>query len=105
MKPLKLAVLGQHGAALGRFNWGIGYQHAHPALLESDQWMNKFTGSNHSYLRFSQSAKESLGRIQDTDYAVETTNLPKAQILQQSATSMLAQANMSKDVILSLVQG
>lgn len=53
----------------------------------------------------SQSAKESLGRIQDTDYAVETTNLAKAQILQQSATSMLAQANMSKDVILSLVQG
>ena len=53
----------------------------------------------------SQSAKESLGRIQDADYAVETTNLAKAQILQQSATSMLAQANMSKDVILSLVQG
>ena len=53
----------------------------------------------------SQSVKESLGRIQDTDYAVETTNLAKAQILQQSATSMLAQANVSKDVILSLVQG
>ena len=52
-----------------------------------------------------QSAKESLGRIQDTDYAVETTNLAKAQILQQSATAMLAQANVSKDVILSLVEG
>ena len=53
----------------------------------------------------SQSVKESLGCIQDTDYAVETTNLAKEQILQQSATSMLAQANVSKDVILSLVQG
>jgi len=33
------------------------------------------------------------GRIMDTDYAAETANLTKAQILQQAATSILAQAN------------
>ena len=35
-------------------------------------------------------------RIQDADFAAETTNLTKSQILSQAATSMLAQANASK---------
>ena len=43
-------------------------------------------------------------RIQDTDYAVETTALTRATILQQAATSMIAQANANKNSILSLVQ-
>ena len=53
----------------------------------------------------STSVKASLGRIQDADYAKETTELAKSQILQQAATSMLAQANASKQTILSLIQG
>ena len=53
----------------------------------------------------SESVKASLGRIEDTDYAAETTELAKSQILQQAATSMLAQANASKQTILSLIQG
>ncbi len=48
---------------------------------------------------------QSLGRIQDADFAAETTNLAKTQILQQAATSMLAQANASKQSVLSLLQG
>jgi flagellin len=48
---------------------------------------------------------ESLGRIQDADFAAETTSLAKNQILQQAATSMLAQANASKQSVLSLLQG
>ena len=43
-------------------------------------------------------------RIQDADYAVETTALTRATILQQAATSMIAQANANKNSILSLVQ-
>ena len=53
----------------------------------------------------SEAIKASLGRIEDADYAAETTNLAKTQILQQAATSMLAQANASKQTILSLLQG
>ena len=49
--------------------------------------------------------KSSLGRIQDTDFASESTNLAKTQILQQAATSMLAQANASKQSVLQLLQG
>ena len=43
-------------------------------------------------------------RVQDADYAVETTALTRATILQQAATSMIAQANANKNSILSLVQ-
>ena len=45
-----------------------------------------------------------LGRIRDTDYAAETANLTKNQILQQAATAMLAQANQMPNVVLSLLQ-
>ena len=42
------------------------------------------------------------GRIMDTDYAVETANLTKAQILQQAATSILAQANAQPQAVLGI---
>ena len=45
----------------------------------------------------------SKGRIADADFAVETGNLAKNQILQQAATAMLAQANASKGNILTLI--
>jgi flagellin len=44
------------------------------------------------------------GRIMDTDYAAETANLTKAQILQQAATSILAQANAQPQAVLALLQ-
>ena len=44
------------------------------------------------------------GGIEDADFAVETTNLAKNQILQQASTAMLAQANASKQNVLSLLQ-
>jgi flagellin len=44
-------------------------------------------------------------RIQDADFAAETSNMTKSQILSQAATSMLAQANASKQNLLALLQG
>jgi flagellin len=44
------------------------------------------------------------GGIEDADFAVETTQLAKNQILQQASTAMLAQANASKQNVLSLLQ-
>ena len=46
----------------------------------------------------------SFGKIQDADFAKETGNLAKHQILQQAATAMIAQANVSKSSILTLVR-
>jgi flagellin len=45
------------------------------------------------------------GRIEDADFAAETTNLARTQILQQASTAMLAQANAAKQNVLSLLQG
>ena len=44
------------------------------------------------------------GRIEDADFASESTNMARAQILQQAATAMLAQANSSKQGVLQLLQ-
>jgi flagellin len=47
---------------------------------------------------------DGISRIVDTDYASETSNLTRSQILQQAATSMLAQANQMPNVILTLLK-
>ena len=46
----------------------------------------------------------SRSRILDADYAVETTNLAKQQIISQAATAMLAQANQQGQSVLSLLK-
>jgi flagellin len=46
----------------------------------------------------------SRSRIQDTDYATESTKLAKAQIISQAATAMLAQANQSGQSVLALLK-
>jgi len=46
----------------------------------------------------------SRGRIQDTDFAKETANLSRAQVLQQAGTAMLSQANQSSQGVLSLLR-
>jgi len=45
-----------------------------------------------------------LSAIMDADYAVESANLAKAQVLQQAGTAMLAQANASTQNVLSLLK-
>ena len=45
------------------------------------------------------------GRIEDSDFATESTVLARQMILQQASTAMLAQANASKQNVLSLLQG
>jgi len=52
----------------------------------------------------SKNMQASRSRILDTDYATETTNLAKQQIVQQAATAMLAQANQSAQGVLSLLK-
>ena len=51
----------------------------------------------------STNTKASLGRIQDADFAAETTKLAKSKILEQSSTAMLAQANASVYEVLTLI--
>jgi flagellin len=51
-----------------------------------------------------QNMSASRSRVLDTDYAKESTNLAKAQIISQAATAMLAQANQSAQSVLALLK-
>jgi len=62
----------------------------------------EFTATNVTEISANLTAARS--RVIDTDYAAETANLTKGQILQQAATAMLAQANQMPNVILSLLK-
>ena len=53
----------------------------------------------------SQNAAASRSRIEDADYAVETTELARTQIIQQAGTAMLAQANQANQSVLQLLKG
>jgi flagellin len=52
----------------------------------------------------SENLSASRSRIQDTDFAKETTNLARSQILQQAGMAMLAQANQLSQNVLSLLK-
>ena len=47
--------------------------------------------------------KTRLSKIQDADFALETSKLTKSQIISNAATSLLAQANLSGNVLLRLI--
>ena len=70
-----------YGAAMNRFQFAISNL--------------QITGENQSAAR---------GRIMDADFAMETANLSRAQILQQAGTAMVAQANQLPQNVLSLLR-
>jgi flagellin len=70
-----------YGAAMNRFQFAISNL--------------QVTGENQSAAR---------GRIMDADFASETANLSRAQILQQAGTAMVAQANQLPQNVLSLLR-
>ena len=53
----------------------------------------------------SQNAEASRSRVEDANYANETTELARTQIIQQAGTAMLAQANQSAQAVLQLLKG
>ena len=71
-----------YGAAMSRFEFAISNL--------------QITGENQSAAR---------GRIMDADFAAETANMSRAQILQQAGTAMVAQANQLPQNVLSLLRG
>jgi len=66
---------------------------------------NRLDSTVSNLTNISSNLQAGRGRIEDADFAAETTNLAKTQILQQASTAMLAQANAAKQNVLSLLQG
>ncbi|MDB4004360.1 flagellin, partial [Gammaproteobacteria bacterium] len=67
-------------------------------------FMARLTHSADNLTNVAQNTDQSRSRIEDADYAVETSELARTQIISQAATAMLAQANQSKQGVLSLLQ-
>ena len=65
---------------------------------------NRFEAVISNLQNTSENLSASRGRIVDADFAVETANLTRAQILQQAGTAMLAQANAAPQSVLQLLQ-
>ncbi|MDZ7783995.1 MAG: flagellin [Halioglobus sp.] len=65
---------------------------------------NRFESIVRSVQTSAENLSASRSRIQDADFAAETANLTRAQILQQAGTAMLAQANAAPQNVLALLQ-
>ena len=66
--------------------------------------INQLTYSLDNLTNVVQNATASRSRIMDTDYATASSNLARAQIIQQAATAMLAQANQQPQTVLALLK-
>jgi flagellin len=66
---------------------------------------NRFEATISNLQTTSENLSAARSRIRDADFAAETANLSRAQILQQAGTAMLAQANQLPQGVLSLLQG
>ncbi|PAV48751.1 flagellin [Pseudomonas sp. HAR-UPW-AIA-41] len=65
---------------------------------------NRFENTISNLQNISENASAARSRIRDTDFAAETSELTKNQILQQAGTAILAQANQLPQAVLSLLQ-
>jgi flagellin len=66
---------------------------------------NRFAATISNLNTTTENLSASRSRIQDTDFASETANLTRGQILQQAGTAILAQANSLPNGVLSLLRG
>ena len=65
---------------------------------------NRFDNTISNLQNIAENASAARSRITDTDYAAETANLSKNQVLQQAGTAILAQAKQLPQAVLSLLQ-
>ena len=65
---------------------------------------NRLNHTVNNLTNISSNLSAAKGGIEDADFALETTNLAKNQILQQASTAMLAQANASQQNVLALLR-
>jgi len=66
--------------------------------------MNRIEYTINNLMNIVENTEEAKSRILDTDYAKESANLAKAQVLAQAGTAMLAQANQSQQYVLNLLR-
>jgi flagellin len=90
------------GTTLGYLDTAIARLDAHRATLGATINRLEYTADNLASV--SQNTSASRSRVMDADYASETTELARTQIIQQAATAMLSQANQQAQSVLALLR-
>ena len=90
-------------AAIARIDKAISYVAEQRATMGAVQ--NRLSTTISNLATATENTTSARSRIQDTDFATETANMTRGQILQQAGTAMLAQANSLPNGVLSLLRG
>lgn len=95
-------VIGSMPNVITRLDTGIDYVNSKRASLGAIS--NRFDHVIDNLTNVVANTESAKSRVLDADFAIETTRLTRSTILQQAATSMVAQANGTKNSILALIQ-
>jgi flagellin len=100
----QISIASQEGAsnALNVIDKAISYVNSQRSMLGAIQ--NRLTHTVDNLANIVTNTAASRSRIKDTDYATETAELARTQIIQQAATAMLAQANQAPQGVLALLR-
>jgi flagellin len=101
-----LAISGADGATAQKAVTALDYAitNASAELAKYGAYINRLEYAQDNLLNVAQNTDASRSRIEDADYASETSELAKTQIISQAGTAMLAQANQIKQTVLALLQ-
>ena len=102
LADLSVSTVGNASAALALIDSAIGIIDGTRADLGAIQ--NRFQATIRNLTNISENVSGARSRIRDTDFAKETAELTRTQILQQTSTTVLAQANQRPQAALSLLQ-
>ncbi len=102
LSALSVSSVGGASGALALIDTAIGVIDGTRADLGAIQ--NRFQATIRNLTNISENVSGARSRIRDTDFAKETAELTRTQILQQTSTTVLAQANQRPQAALSLLQ-
>lgn len=102
LDDLKVETTADAGRAVETLDKALEEVSTAQAKLGANQ--NRLTHNIDNLSKGSMLTEQSVGRIMDADFATETAELSKQKILSQAATSMLAQANVSKQAVMALLR-
>jgi flagellin len=102
LDDIKIETAADAGRAIETLDKALEEVSTAQAKLGASQ--NRLTHNIDNLSKGSMLTEQSVGRIMDADFAVETSELSKQQILSQAAMAMLAQANVSKQAVMALLR-
>ena len=103
VSSIDISTVNGANAALSSIDAALTTINGNRATLGAIQ--NRFSSTIDNLSTASDNLSASRSRIQDADFAAETANLSRAQVLQQAGTAMVAQANQLPQQVLSLLKG